>query len=488
MVFNLPQKEIILMGFIKIDYYKNFIIFLVLSIYPLAISGPFLPDLFLVISSLLLIVISIYEKNYKNFNNKYIYGFYFFYIILITSTILSDHFLLSLESSLFYFRFFFLIYLFNFCFNQSVKFGYYFFYILCFIFIILYFDSFIQIFTGKNLTGFPKFENDWRISSFFGDDMKLGSYLSRLFPVLICFSLIIKKLNKAVFFITISAITFFIVLQTGERAALIILVSNIILIFLFCSKIFSIKSRSFIITGFLFISILFSFYMNKEILNTKVYERIIEKSFNQIDELFFWDEEKDLTNFFTTSHHLAIYKTAYKIFRENYIIGSGPKTFRKLCSENNYTSFYVSDSKKEKLLIFNRDKPLKWIDLYPEQLKVRGANNRALESSLYDVFENGCQTHPHHTYFHLAAETGFFGLTLFIIFIILILFLFIKTVFMKLFKNEIDTDFIIIILGSILINFNPFVPSGSFFNNWLCIMYYLPIALLFNINKIKIIK
>ena len=115
------------MGFIKIDYYKNFIIFLVLSIYPLAISGPFLPDLFLVISSLLLIVISIYEKNYKNFNNKYIYGFYFFYIILITSTILSDHFLLSLESSLFYFRFFFLIYLFNFCFNQSVKFGYYFF-------------------------------------------------------------------------------------------------------------------------------------------------------------------------------------------------------------------------------------------------------------------------------------------------------------------------------------------------------------------------
>ncbi len=110
------------MGLLKINFYKNFIICLVLSIYPLLITGPLLPDLFLVISSLLLITILIYEKNYKFFNNKYMYGFYFFYIIILLASITSDYVLLSLESSLFYFRFFFLIFLFIFCFEQSNKF------------------------------------------------------------------------------------------------------------------------------------------------------------------------------------------------------------------------------------------------------------------------------------------------------------------------------------------------------------------------------
>jgi O-antigen ligase len=485
MVFDIPQKKITLMGLIKFDYYKNFIIFLVLSIYPLAITGPFLPDLFLVISSLLLIIISIYEKNYKIFNNKYIYGFYFFYIIILTSTILSDHLLLSLESSLFYFRFFFLIYLFSFCFNQSDKFGYYFFLVLCFIFIILYFDSFIQILTGTNLIGYSKFENDWRISSFFGDDLKLGSYLSRLFPILICFSLLIKKLNKAIFFLIISSITLFIVLHTGERAALIILVSNIILIFLFSSKIFNTKFRLFLIMLFSIIAILLSFSSNNIIVKNLVYERVVEKSINQMNELFFSEEKKNSFDFFTSSHHLAIYKTAFKIFRQNYIIGAGPKVFRELCNEQNYRSFYVSDSKKHKVLFYNKDKPLRWVDHYPEESKVRGGNDKVLKSSLYDFFENGCQTHPHHTYIQLASETGLIGLILFVIFVIVILFLFIKTIFMKLFKNVKNTDFMIIILGSVLINFNPLVPSGSFFNNWLNIMYYLPIALLFNINEFK---
>ena len=473
------------MGFLKINFYKNFIIFLVLSIYPLLITGPFLPDLFLVISSLLLITILIYEKNYKFFNNKYMYGFYFFYIILLLATLLSDHVLFSLESSLFYFRFFFLIFLFIFCFNQSKKFANYFFYILFMTFVILFIDSFVQIFTGRNLMGFPKFENDWRISSFFGDDMKLGGYIARIFPILICFSLIIKKINKAIFFLVISLLSLIIVIFTGERAGLIILASNILFIFIFTSKIFNLRVKLFLLVIFSIIAILLYFFSYKNIVNTKAFERIFEKSLNQYEELAFWQDKENSQNYFTSSHHLAIYTTAFKIFRDNYILGSGPKTYRKLCSEKIYASYYITNGQKEKIINYNKDKPLKWIDHYPEVLKVRGPNDKLLGSSLFDVFADSCQTHPHNTYIQLASETGLFGLTLFLFFIITILFLFIKTIFMRLFKNISNSDFMIIIVGSILINFNPLLPSGSIFNNWINIIYYLPIALLFNINKLK---
>ena len=104
---------------------------------------------------------------------------------------------------------------------------------------------------------------------------------------------------------------------------------------------------------------------------------------------------------------------------------------------------------------------------------------------MYDVFADSCQTHPHHTYIQLASETGLIGLILFTLFILIVLILFIKELIMKFFKDVPKYDFLIMICGSILINFNPFLPSGSFFNNWLSLLYYLPIALLFSFNKLK---
>ena len=47
-------------------------------------------------------------------------------------------------------------------------------------FSVLAIDGYIQYFTGTNLVGFEILDN--RISSFFGDELIMGSYLSRLFP------------------------------------------------------------------------------------------------------------------------------------------------------------------------------------------------------------------------------------------------------------------------------------------------------------------
>ena len=48
--------------------------------------------------------------------------------------------------------------------------------------IILLFDSFFQFFVGENIFGQKLFK--YRVSSFFGDDLILGSYLIRLLPVI----------------------------------------------------------------------------------------------------------------------------------------------------------------------------------------------------------------------------------------------------------------------------------------------------------------
>ena len=44
-------------------------------------------------------------------------------------------------------------------------------------------DGYIQYFFGKNLFGIELYK-DYRVSSFFGSELILGSYLARFFPIL----------------------------------------------------------------------------------------------------------------------------------------------------------------------------------------------------------------------------------------------------------------------------------------------------------------
>ena len=84
----------------------NFIIFfLVVSLPIVSISGPFFTDLFLSLSALLFIVHVILNKNYGYFSNIFFIIFIIWNFYLITISLFSDFPLLSLESSLFYFRF-----------------------------------------------------------------------------------------------------------------------------------------------------------------------------------------------------------------------------------------------------------------------------------------------------------------------------------------------------------------------------------------------
>ena len=107
--------------------------------------------------------------------------------------------MLSFESSLFYFR----IGVFS-CFiwylidkDKSILTFFYYALVLCFSALVI--DGYIQYFTGVNLTGFKI--SGIRVSSFFGDELIMGSYLSRLFPLLFALFLIKKKQKYEIYFI-----------------------------------------------------------------------------------------------------------------------------------------------------------------------------------------------------------------------------------------------------------------------------------------------
>ena len=164
---------------------ENFIFFripvILFSLIPFfLITGPFLSDLSVSLISLLFLIYCVKRNNFSYFNHNYFYFFLIFWIYLIFNTLINNFNLDSLKISFFYFRYgIFVIAIATFL-KEDYKFIKYFFYCILICFTILVFDGFYQYFTGENILGW---KNSTRISSFFGDEKILGSYLSRLWPI-----------------------------------------------------------------------------------------------------------------------------------------------------------------------------------------------------------------------------------------------------------------------------------------------------------------
>ncbi|MDB9776519.1 hypothetical protein OAB63_02010 [Alphaproteobacteria bacterium] len=89
----------------KVSFLDKLALYLSILIPFSLISGPFLPDLSIVIVSSIFLYLTLSGKVKINYKNNYLLAFIAFYIICIISSLLSSDPLLSLESSLFYFRF-----------------------------------------------------------------------------------------------------------------------------------------------------------------------------------------------------------------------------------------------------------------------------------------------------------------------------------------------------------------------------------------------
>ena len=403
------------------NYSNSILINLIItSIIPFLIWGPFLPDLIISISALFFLTYVFKSKEFYFFNNKpfWIFCIFCIYCILV-SIFLAEDKISSFESSLFYIR----IGIFS-CFiwyliDKDKRILDYFYYALVFCFLALVIDGYIQYFTGVNLSGYKINYETIRVSSFFGDESVMGSYLSRLFPLLFALFCVKKKQKYEIYFIGLLFILVYaLIFMTGERAAFFLLNLSIIFIIVLIKGYQKLRLLTFVM------ALVFVFILSLNF--TKLNDRMFKDLTNNIT---FMETSKKIV-FFTTAHD-SLFRTAYNMFKDRPIFGHGPKMFRIICKDKKYAT---------------------------------GANP--------------CSTHPHNFYLQLLAETGIVGFLF-----LTSAFLYVVTAALRQFKSVIFrqirplTDYQVSLLATILITIWPITTNGNFFNNWLMIVYSLPVGL-----------
>ena len=409
-----------------------------LCLLPLAlVTGPFLPDLIAIIIAIFFLINSVREKKWHYYQHPLTVIFFIWCSFLILRSLASPIPLLSLESSLFYWRFGVFALAIWYIVDSNPNIIKFFTWSLLFVFLLVLTDAYIQFFFGNNILGFPHIEP--RISGVFKEELILGSFLSRLLPILFAFMSITYGKSKTLMALAmiILVLTDIIIYLSGERSAFFYLILSTIIILLF------VKNWKLLRLGTLFISLLLLVVIS--ITNETYKQRMIDMTFKQIigknekkveEDKIFIDNNLKIRIF--SIQHQVIFTSAFRMFLDHPMIGIGPKMFRVICKKPRYVVTTYED--------------------------------RSID---------GCQTHPHNTYIQLLSETGIIGALPVIFGFLMICRVFVRQgISFIQSKKIIYSDFQICLYAAVLITFWPFIPTGNFFHNWLNIIYFLPIGFL----------
>ena len=394
------------------------------SIIPFLIWGPFFPDLIVSISVLIFLFYTFKNKNYYYFNHAPFKIFFIFCIFIIISSLIDKEtffMFFSLKSSIFYLR----IGVFS-CFiwyliDKDKSFLNYFYYALLICFLALVIDGFYQYINVKNLFGLERMSN--RPSSFFGDELIMGSYLSRLFPLFFALFLIKQKKPYEVYFIGILFILVdLLIFLSGERAAFFFLNLSTIFIIILIKKYQIFRLITFL-TAFVCIIII-------TLNSASLTNRMILSPAQDMGIIKNTEQEIQKKSVIFSPVHDSLIRTAFEMFKDKPFLGHGPKMFRIKCQDPKYA-----------------------------------------------VGKTPCNTHPHNFYIQLLAETGIIGFSFLFLALCYVLFSSfkqIKSIFFE--KKRYLTDYQVCLLAGLLITLWPISPNGNFFNNWLAIIYSLPVG------------
>lgn len=412
-----------------------FSFYILVILVPLAlILGPAVADIIISLSGIIFIYYLFKNRSFDKFLNLLSLLIFLWLSYLIIISLFSNDPKLSLEASLFYFRFFIFLAASLTLLNNKYILKYITFFIFS-IFLILIFDSYFQYIFGYNLIGLKYDPNVIaRVSSFFYEELILGGYLAKFSPIL-C-ALMIYQFQDRGHLISMLILPFIFgcIILSGERSALFLFILFVLFYYLLTfKKFFKYKILSILSLLIIFFTLI--------ITDNNIKHRILNFTLEQLNiNLNNISDINENKIYFISREHESHFRSALMMFNDNKLLGIGPKIFRIKCGEQKY--------------IGNED------PLHPD---------------------HSCSTHPHNYYIQLLAETGVIGFFPFVVLYIYFLYRFV----LEIFNKKDSQEYKIMFLFSILLLFFPFVPTGNFFNNWLSSInfYILSICLLFIFKK-----
>jgi O-antigen ligase len=406
--------------------HSQYSLYILASIVPFLAISIFISDLIFSFYSLLFLLYAIKKRFSFIHTNKFYLLFLYFYFVCILSSLLSDNITFSLKTSIFYIRAFFFIGLISYLVEKKPIIKDIFYKSLFITFAVLIIFGLIQ---ASILYNDQSVKYAHRLSLFFSDNLKLGSYLSRLFGLL--FALYIYRNSKNKFenysFFLLTTFTYLTIFLSGERTAFFFISLFFCLCFFLINSI-KLSMKILILSFFLFLIGITIFF------NERIKVRMFFDPNNKLEI------SKDEVLIFTPQH-TDHYKIVYKMFLSKPFLGHGPNMFRLICSYDEFKN----DEKK-----------------------------------------SGCSTHPHNNYLQLLSETGILGFLFLAVCLFYISYSILKIFVYNFYKkdkffNNYNKGLII----TLLITLWPFSPGGNFFNNWILIIYTLPLSFYINENLIN---
>ena len=417
------------MNKISIKHPNDLVYLSILSLPILAIVSIFLLEIFLIFISSIFLFQVFKSKEYFYFNNFFFKFFLIFYIYLLFNFIFQIDKIDTL-SIIFYFRYIIYTLSIYYFLDKKEKLFFNFIKTVIFCLVVLTIDTIIQSIFGFNLIGLQLIENN-RPSSFFGDELILGSYIFRILPFIFVFLLLendnFPKFSKVIFIL----LSFVIIFLSGERTSILLsLLLLITYIFLFKKKKIIKILKYLIIILLIIFSLILTF--SKKYQHRFIFDPLDNLSNNYSvtkDLLENYSHEPKIIFFSGLHHNLMV--TSLRIFDDNKIFGSGPRSYRTECDK-------------------------------------------------YKINRFSCDRHPHNYYIQLLSETGLIGVS----FLILIYILIIKELYLFYSQNnKANDDLKFCFLAFYFAALWPIIPSGNFFNNWLSIMNFLPFSFYLYLSK-----
>ena len=401
--------------------FENILIFF-FSIFPLAfLIGNSVINFFIIIIPIFYFILTLKKKIKFNFQNKIFLIMLLFWFSLIVNLFFSQNQSLSIPRVIKFFFIIFLVSAFKYIvFLNENKYLNNIYKIWSIIFFVVFIDLIFEFMVGFNILGFKSYIPG-RLASFTGNELVIGNFFSAFCLIFLSYiSIKYPKKNNIIIFL--SLVLIFVSFLIGERANFI---RTLLMIILFVIFILDYKYK----TKLLFIFVIFSLI---PLLITNLKDDNIYKYryLNSINNLF---QKNGISTYLNNSQYGAHYDVAYKIFKENKLFGVGIKNFRKESFKSKY------ENPKHK---FDRWKG------------------------------KGGSTHPHQIHLEFLSETGLFGYSIFLIFIILSIFLSIKSNLKN--KNVFQFSGILFVIFSLL----PLIPTGSFFSTYSSGLFWINYSLM----------